>query len=553
MNPRTKRIELISRKWLFTATLFLLLINAQAQTIDSITTGQIIVDTLVSASSKTGNPEAELVETKRCRHEFSIWGAGGISTLNYTPSIGERKPGMGGAFGMGYTYFFHRNWGIHIGAEMAVYNTTFRMKEFRDMYTRQGFDNLTPDWMGENEIIDYHTELSNYTEKQQLYNINIPLMLQFQTPLAGGKHQFFASAGAKLGIPIQNTYKVTDATLYTWYYDYKSNEEFRPYPGFDMEEFGVFHKNYSTKKLSNTFKIAGLASAETGVKFFLNPKLSLYVGAYLDYGFNNISKHRGNRFFEFEPENAKMISNSILTSQYIDNGKPTANFTNKVLPLSFGLKLRLGINTCPKPKKPEKKTQRPVYVQQDTIRNIVVIDTIRVVVIDSVRVYTKVEIAEYKRAAQEYGDLEDLLIFQLEGYEVNQYTLSPIMERMLDRAIAQLQRYNNSKYEIICEGHTCDLGRTSYNFGLARRRAEVVREYLIRVGGFNPNNVSVVSKGSTAPTVENIDEAHRKINRRVVFLIKKANQKSGFHSNQILQGHSHERTSYRVNDPTMPL
>ena len=283
------------------------------------------------------------------RHELSIWGASGVSTLKYNPKYGKRKTKFGYAFGGGYTFYFHRDWGIHIGAETALYSTAFRSQNLRDAYTRYGFDDLTPGWTGENELIDYHVEVSNYTERQHLYSLNIPLTLEFQMPLADdGSYQFFASLGTKLGMATASTYRV-DARLYTWYYDHKSNQEFRPDPtGYGtpyLEDLGCFYNYpYSTEKQRNKFKVAGLITAEAGVKYHFRKNRSAYVSAYLDYGFTNISKESGNRFFEFDSEDVRMISNSILTSQCAGNGGVAANFTKRITPLSFGVKLRIGIS-----------------------------------------------------------------------------------------------------------------------------------------------------------------------------------------------------------------
>jgi outer membrane protein OmpA-like peptidoglycan-associated protein len=90
---------------------------------------------------------------------------------------------------------------------------------------------------------------------------------------------------------------------------------------------------------------------------------------------------------------------------------------------------------------------------------------------------------------------------------------------MIDQKIVNLQRYNNNRYTIIVEGHTCDLGNDNSNMDLAKKRAEEVRDYLVKKG-FNRRNIRVVSKGETAPIVPNFDEPHRKTNRRVVFLIQ---------------------------------
>ena len=495
-------------------------------------------DTVVSTSF---NDQffADINDMEDCqKHEFSTWTSGGISALNYKPTFGNRDWGLGGTFGMGYTFYFHKNWGIHTGLEIALYNTTYHLKKLKDMYTRFGFDDLTPGWTGENEIIDYHTELSNYTERQQLYNLSIPLMLQFQVPFYNEKHLFYALAGTKISTPIQNTYQ-SNATLYTWYYDYKTNQEFRPDPtnyGLPyLEDLGCFYNfPYSTGQQKNTFKIAGLATAEMGVKWELNSKLSLYTGVYVDYGFTNMSKHSGKRFFEFDAENAEMISNSILTSQYAHNGNPVANFTDKISPLAFGIKIRVGINRCTVERKIPQTSEKihkifyPCYnpcccpskpEPQNAIDSLPKNKTFYVQTKPSHNFSDPLLTAEIKRATAEYGELKDALMLQSDGYKVDQTYLSPIMKTMIDDKLKLLEPYNNGKYIIIIEGHTCDLGQANYNLSLGYSRALVVQEYLISKG-FRHSNIITTSKGKTSPVVQNIDERNRKINRRVMLFIK---------------------------------
>jgi len=536
MKTQSTKISAL-RKLLFFSTFSLLLVNVQAQTADTVANVELqVVDTL-ERNDTIANIEEFAIPF--CRHEFSIWTSFGASTLHYRPTIGSREMGLGGAFGLGYTYYFNPNWGIRTGLEVAVYNTTFRMRRLRDMYTRYSFDDLTPGWA--EKLIDYHTEVSDYTERQRLYNLNIPLLLQFQTPLAGGNHQFFASAGVRLGIPINSTFKVSNATLYTWHFDHRLNQEFRPdpidYGPVYLEDIGLFYNlPFSTRRLDNRVRVSGMASAEAGVKFHLNPRHSLYVGAFVNYGFNNIRRYSGNRFFEFDPENIDMVSNSIFSAQYTSGNRPTANFTDRVVPLSFGLTVRMGINMCPMPRQQRASRRAPAPPMEFNI-NVTCIHECcpcpccmareqqqlieqNEAPASTERPRTWQEDAERRRAEQDYGELEDLVILHLSGYDIDQCRLDQIMMRQLENIIQYLQRYNSPEFIIICEGHTCNLGSMNHNMRLGYRRAEVVRDQLVR-HGFDPRNLRVVSRGPTVPLIENVDEAHRRVNRRVVFLVQR--------------------------------
>lgn len=49
------------------------------------------------------------------KHEFSIYGKAGVSTLMYKLDNGSRSNGLGGGVGLGYTYFFNKHWGLQTG------------------------------------------------------------------------------------------------------------------------------------------------------------------------------------------------------------------------------------------------------------------------------------------------------------------------------------------------------------------------------------------------------------------------------------------------------
>ena len=545
MKTQEKNRNLVSRKSISLISIvsfavFVLLFAAplqaqQADDTDAQIVSEMISDTVKNESSATSS-ESDLLPF--CRHEFSLWLSGGFYGLNYKPEFGDKNLGVGGAVGLGYTFYFHPKWGIHTGAELAVYNTTYKLRGLQDSYTTTDLDELTPGRVG--EPIDFYTKVHHYKEKQRLYNVNIPLMLQFQTPLSGGVHQFFASLGAKLGISVNswNSYKST-GTLTTWaYYHYLDqwvgSKHFNDYD-FNLEDLGYYENlGYSSGKQEINFKLSGLASGELGVKWFLSPKISLYTGVYVDYGFTNISKESGNNFFTFDPDSGDLSTNGILTSQYSHKDGAAKEFADKIYPLSFGLKLRLGVNMCKiskskddkkdgdesgKDEDPYRQGYRDAYKDMEEARRAA--KPLESFPERTAPYYEGDPLleAEMRRASAEHGKLVDLLVLYVDGYELNQSHLSPIMKKMIDDKIRLLQRYNSEKYIIIAEGHTCDLGREDFNMNLGQMRAEVVREYLMEKG-FNGNNIIPTSKGETSHIVANTSEANRKINRRVVFLIK---------------------------------
>ncbi|GHT34433.1 hypothetical protein FACS189434_10590 [Bacteroidia bacterium] len=480
-----------------------------------------------------------------CPHEVSFWLGGGWSSLNTYPTYGDRDYRFGGALGLGYSYHFNEHWSILLGAELALYNMKMSVDDLKDRITT-----VDPD----GRPIVYNAEVEHYVEKDRLYALNIPLQVQFQTPLNEEGHEFYAALGAKFGFPFSMKYKVKDANFIT-YGDYLDYGQWL----YDQSDLGYGNNSGKIKQQplkTNVLNIIG--TAEAGIKWNINnPRLNLYTGLYFDWGFTDLRKNDDTRFLEYDrnyPDRFQL--NSVLTSEYSRDGGKIEQFSDKLSTVSLGLKVRLGINTCAasRVKRPESKDSRDKDNSKDDIdpyrkgyrdayndlgdkeprrstvsnsndnavperKNAKPIDYTPAPERNNYYQGDPLLEAEMKRAQAEYGKLKDLLVMYVDGYEVNQSKLSPIMEKMIDDKIRLLQKYNSDKYIIICEGHTCDLGREEFNLNLAQKRAEVVREYLISKG-FNGDNLVAASKGETTPIVANDGEANRKINRRVVFLIK---------------------------------
>jgi len=259
------------------------------------------------------------------KQELSLWGAGGLSTLKYDAVIGDKKNGIGGAFGVGYNYFFTEQWSIGSGIELAFYNSKTEMNNFSDVYNSND---------GEYQF-EFRTDVDQYIEKQNTLLVNIPVMVQFQLPVLGN-NQFYAAAGGKIGIPVSKKFKVTDASFSNtaYYAQWDSSVEELEFMG-----FGDFTRK--DVKGNTDLKVAYMLSLETGMKWKLPNTLALYTGAYFDYGLNDISKTNDKRLIEYNMKNPEdFIHNSVLSSKYTVDGK-TVSFTDKVRPMAVGIKVRL--------------------------------------------------------------------------------------------------------------------------------------------------------------------------------------------------------------------
>ena len=260
------------------------------------------------------------------RHEVSVWGMGGLSTLKYSLDIGSQKDKVGGGAGIGYTYLFSEKVGVSSGFEFALYNAQACLNSAVSSY-------MTKDMEDTNFL--FKSTVSNYEETQKSTYLQIPVMLTLRFPV--GKYHFYTSAGLKVGIPLSSTYKATKGEVTnTGYYGYEDFE----YQ--NVEELGFTTLKPKESNGDYDLNIAYILSLEAGMKWELKDNLSLYTGFYFDYGLNDIGKEeRSRQFIEYAPMTPwDFVNNSILTSKFnLDNHNDS--FTNKVAPMAAGVKIKL--------------------------------------------------------------------------------------------------------------------------------------------------------------------------------------------------------------------
>lgn len=256
------------------------------------------------------------------KHELSIGMGGGLSTLNYSPSSGDSKNGMGGSISLNYIYALTKKIGLLSGFEYSLYNAKIENAAFSNTLT--GITDPS-----DQEVFDFKTEINKYEEKQTAHYLNIPVMIQYKT---GGTNQFYTNIGVKIGIPISARYKSTGN--YT-------NQGFFYEPGIwtNTPQFMGFGE-YPDKKVEEDLdlKIAFIASIELGIRFSLKNNKAFYTGAYFDYGLNDIIKNKQNVInYQIINNNKGEFYNHSMLSSYTNED---IELTNKVIPMSIGLKLR---------------------------------------------------------------------------------------------------------------------------------------------------------------------------------------------------------------------
>lgn len=107
-------------------------------------------------------------------HEFSVYGKGGLSTLNFKVDQGTLKNGFGGGTGFQYVWFFLPNWGLQTGVETEFFNSKSFLPDGTRFRTVLWEDDLFKE--------EFVSEVKNYRNIQKGTYLNVPIIIQYQTP-----------------------------------------------------------------------------------------------------------------------------------------------------------------------------------------------------------------------------------------------------------------------------------------------------------------------------------------------------------------------------------
>ncbi len=103
-------------------------------------------------------------------------------------------------------------------------------------------------------------------------------------------------------------------------------------------------------------------------------------------------------------------------------------------------------------------------------------------------------------------------------FDFDKAVLKPEGKKIADQVVELMKKW--PQITALIEGHTCNMGPAAYNMALGQRRADAVKKYLVQCG-IDPSRITTKSYGETKPAVPNDTIAHRRLNRRAVFVLSK--------------------------------
>lgn len=103
------------------------------------------------------------------------------------------------------------------------------------------------------------------------------------------------------------------------------------------------------------------------------------------------------------------------------------------------------------------------------------------------------------------------------NFDFDRAIIRPGDKAVLDEMVAFVRKYPDAKIEL--DGYTDNSGTEAYNQRLSEKRAEAVKNYLIKEAGVGRSQISAVGRGESDPVADNKTAEGRFENRRVEILI----------------------------------
>ncbi len=245
---------------------------------------------------------------------------GGFNTMTIgTTDMGTAKLGLGYGAGLRYTHFFGTHFGIGLGAQFNCANS-------KVVYNNE---EVTPNQThADNPAVTYdlHTVYDNWTERQSLYYLSVPVELYWRAPVSE-RAFVLIGLGAQFDMPLFGKYKTVDGEFRT--------EGYFPSLGYtvnNLPDHGFLTYDEEVKGDANITKKGISVIADLGFNYALSNNWGLYFGIYGGYGLTNLMDSVSTKSLLEVADDNSITYNSTLASDQAD----------ALSLLNFGAKL--GIN-----------------------------------------------------------------------------------------------------------------------------------------------------------------------------------------------------------------
>jgi len=242
---------------------------------------------------------------------------GGLHNLLCNIQNSTEKGDLGCTINAAYSYFFTPQWGVQTGLGIQSFNALSTLNLLSS----------TTEIDTDGDAYAFRVHYQNWKEKQQVLFFDIPLALQYRYAI-GKSFGILGSAGGKISIPVNASYKTTGGEIVTTGYYSQWNVEFKNMP---QHGFSTINNSY---KGDLTLKPSYMAIADLGGLVKLSEKADIYIGAYINSGLNNILKADVKYIYQWNG-----VYNGVFASTQ------TAKINTISVGVKVGLYLKLGRKT----------------------------------------------------------------------------------------------------------------------------------------------------------------------------------------------------------------
>lgn len=223
---------------------------------------------------------------------------GGLQSIQFNPRDGKHKVGAGFHINGSAVFMFDEHWGMSTGVGVASYASKAKfnnMKESSIAYDTNLNVRITDSALMINPDYIFHTEFKGFTEKQNLMQIEVPILAYYQFPI-NSKFDVVARAGFKFGIPVASKYKLLSGTYETSaeFTDMKGNNlnvEIRNLPASELRKYGFSTVEADKEKGKCKLNPVNFSIAlEGGATYKFSKTLRAYAGFNFSYCMTNLHK-----------------------------------------------------------------------------------------------------------------------------------------------------------------------------------------------------------------------------------------------------------------------
>ena len=491
-------------KWVFLlALLFQMPVVAQNDTIIrhyNDTVIRTVTDTVVSTVEVPDSvaKQREVViaadSTDRRGHYIQAHVGLGYGSLGYKLEGPDNR--VNGSFSglvqLQYAYFFHPNWGVGAGLWFTNYVS---YAHIGGRYHWQ--DQTDTDY---EQHYDHTAAVDTWREREAIYNIGIPISMQFQMRKEHWKAGIFAAVGIAPSFSVSKRYKVQEGVI--------DHSGF--YPAWnltltDMHEFGrKDYKDAPQSKGKMSVRPQATFFVDLGALFPVTKQIDLLVGGYFNISMNNANSST-------KEDLGWKDDTYTFMNEY--KGAYATTLANASHPWEAGVKIGLHWHYI-KPEKHETEDYFEPFMRVDTNRTYVTRqDTILIARADTMIQPQEEEakpVPAHIRKVAEEVERFNKVYFAFDSYQLTNKAMF-----YLNSIVEALNRVPDAK--IMIDGHASSEGQDEYNDVLSANRARTVANYLAS-RGVDKNRIVTAGHGSRIPN-EDLEREEMRRDRRVVIKV----------------------------------